>query len=218
MKIFRFSWVFEHKWQFMAIHCCGLVILNSTITCRAGLTASLAFFSAYTLNPQLSTLIPQPSTLYVFTISFTPISPYLCPHAHPRKRSLNRAALEEVLKHESLDRAVCGAQSASTTKCSRPNGTISCSRWFCSTSWAIAKRAVPTAAKLIVTPKGKRSAAKPSSQFSIQCSLTLFFRRNYIKNSAPRAAFWSFLTNFVRNFLIITLPPAAENQINQIHP
>ena len=152
------------------------------------------------LHSQPSTLNSHPSTLYVITISLTPISPYLCPHAHPRKRSLNRAALEEVLKHESLDRAVCGAQSASTTKCSRPNGTISCSRWFCSTSWAIAKRAVPTAAKLIVTPKGKRSAAKPSSQFSIQCSLTLFFRRNYIKNSAPRAAFWSFLTNFVRCF------------------
>ena len=66
MKIFRFSWVFEHKWQFMAIHCCGLVILNSTITCRAGLTASLAFFSAYTLNPQLSTLIPQPYMLSPF--------------------------------------------------------------------------------------------------------------------------------------------------------
>ena len=86
-----------------------------------------------TLNSHPSTLIPHPSTLnpkpYMLSpFPSSPISPYLCPHAHPRKRSLNRAALEEVLKHESLDRAVCGAQSASTTKCSRPNGTISCSR------------------------------------------------------------------------------------------
>ena len=129
---------------------------------RCGFILSAGLASPPALHfsqPTLSTLYPTPYMLSPF--SLTPISPYLCPHAHPRKRSLNRAALEEVLKHESLDRAVCGAQSASTTKCSRPNGS----------------------------PKGKRSAAKPSSQFSIQCSLTLFFRRNYIKNSAPRAAF-----------------------------
>jgi len=60
------------------------------------------------------------------------------PVAAPRPsspRSLNRAALEEVLQHESAARPVCGSRSEATTKCSRPNGS----------------------------PKGKRSAAKPSS-------------------------------------------------------
>ena len=54
---------------------------------------------------------------------------------HPPPRSLNRQALDEVLQQESAPRPVCGSRSEATTKCSRPNGS----------------------------PKGKRSAATPSS-------------------------------------------------------
>ena len=102
---------------------------------------SLIQHHVYVLRDAVSYPAPSASPPYCHyrphAVSSAPVSPMLRLPSQPAPppRSLNREALEEVLQQESAARPVCGSRSEATTKCSRPNGS----------------------------PKGKRSAAKPSS-------------------------------------------------------